>query len=81
MKIFAGFMLYGMKPRHAPNSAQRMMAMFVSATMSAMTMSAAAEMDDTPTASPSSPSMKLTAFVMATIQMIVMGTDSQPRFT
>ena len=41
----------------------------------------AVEMADTPTARPSSPSMKLTAFVIATIQMIVMGTDSQPRLT
>ena len=31
------------------------------------------EMQLTPQASPSSPSIKLTAFVMATIQMIVMG--------
>ena len=81
MKIFAGLKLYGIKPRHAPNSAQRMIAILTSATISAITISDAVEMADTPTASPSSPSMKLTAFVIATIQMIVIGTESQPRFT
>ena len=80
MKIFAGFILYGMKPRQAPKSAQRMMTMLTSLTMSAITIKDAVEMADTPTASPSRPSMKLTAFVMATIQMIVTGMDSQPRF-
>ena len=37
-------------------------------------------MEETPTASPSSPSMKLTAFVMPTIQMTVSGMESMPRF-
>ena len=79
MKIFAGFMLYGIKPRHAPKSAQRMMAMLTSFTMSATTIKDAVEMADTPTASPSRPSIKLTALVIATIQMMVTGMDSQPR--
>ena len=73
IKILAGFILYGKKPRHAPKSAERMIATFVSATISAMTVSAAVEMADTPAARPSRPSIKLTAFVMATIQMIVTG--------
>ena len=80
MMIFAGFMLYGIKPRQAPKSAARTTATFVSATMSAMTVIDAVEMADTPTARPSSPSIKLTAFVIATIQMIVIGYDHQPRF-
>jgi hypothetical protein len=57
-----------------------MIAMLTSDTRIEMTIREAVEMADTPTARPSSPSMKLTAFVMATIQMIVTGIDSQPRF-
>ena len=53
--------------------------MLTSFTMSATTIKDAVEMADTPTARPSRPSMKLTALVMATIQMIVTGMDSQPR--
>ena len=79
MKIFAGFMLYGIKPRHAPKSAQRMTAILTSFTISATTIRDAVEMADTPTARPSRPSIKLTALVMATIQMIVTGMESQPR--
>ena len=55
-----------------------MIATFVSATISAMTVNAAVEMADTPAARPSRPSIKLTALVMATIQMIVIGMESQP---
>ena len=51
-----------------------------SATRSEMTSSVMELMVDTPHARPSSPSMRLTALVMATIQMTVAGMDSQPRF-
>ena len=37
-------------------------------------------MEETPTASPSRPSIKLTAFVIATIQKIVIGMPHPPRF-
>ena len=56
-----------------------MMAMLSSSTIRAMINSDAVEMADTPTARPSSPSMKFTALVMATIQMMVTGMESQPR--
>ena len=69
-----------MKPRHAPKSAASTTATFVSATMSAMTVIEAVEIADTPTARPSRPSIRFTAFVIATIQMIVIGYDHQPRF-
>ena len=55
------------------------MAMFPSATMSAITNRDPAEIAETPTARPSRPSIKLTALVIATIQIIVTGTLSQPR--
>ena len=38
-----------------------------------------AAIDDTPTARPSRPSIRLTAFVMPTIQMIVTGIAKMPR--
>ena len=78
MNIFAGFLLYGMKPRHAPVSAARMMDTTGSETNSD-TMSIVIELiADTPTASPSSPSIRLTAFVQPTIHSIVSGMESQP---
>ena len=49
-----------------------------SATVRAMTSMVMELMVDTPQASPSSPSMRLTALVMPTIQITEMGMDSQP---
>ena len=49
-----------------------------SPTSRAMTSMVMELMVDTPQARPSSPSMRLTALVMATIQMMVTGMDSQP---
>lgn len=40
-----------------------------------------AAIDETPTASPSRPSIRFTAFVMPTIQIIVAGTARMPRWT
>ena len=56
-----------------------MMAMDSSPTIRAIISRDAVEMADTPTAKPSRPSIKLTALVMATIQMMVTGIESQPR--
>ncbi len=77
MNIFAGFLLYGMKPRHAPTSDAITSATFPSETSSAMTSIDTALIVDTPQASPSSPSMRLTAFVMPTIHSTVTGMASQ----
>ena len=64
----------------APASAAIMTATFCSDTSRAMMSMVMELMVDTPQASPSSPSMRLTALVMATIQITVTGTDSMPRF-
>ena len=74
MKILAGLKLYGMNPRHAPVSAARMTATLGSATNIATTSIVSELMVDTPTASPSSPSIRLTAFVQPTIHSRVKGT-------
>ena len=73
MNILAGLKLYGMKPRHAPTSAARITATFGSATNIATTSIVSELIVDTPTASPSSPSIRLTAFVQPTIQRRVSG--------
>ena len=80
MNIFAGFLLYGMKPRHAPTSDAIMTAMPPSETSSAITSIVSALIVETPQARPSRPSIRLTALVMPTIHKTVMGTASQPRF-
>ena len=49
-----------------------------SLTSRAMTRVVTELMVDTPQANPSSPSMRLTALVSATIQMMVTGTDRTP---
>ena len=79
MNIFAGFLLKGRNPRHAPTSEAITSATSPSDTKSAMTSIEMALMVETPQARPSSPSMRLTAFVMPTIHKTVMGTASQPR--
>ena len=63
---------------HAPASAAIITATSRSLTSRAMTSMVAALMVDTPQASPSSPSIRLTALVMATIQITVTGMDSTP---
>ena len=54
------------------------MATWASEASRAMTNMVVAEMAETPLARPSSPSMRFTELVMATIQRIVKGTDSPP---
>ena len=61
-----------------PASAAAINATLGSATLRAMTSMVMELMVDTPQARPSSPSMRLTALVTATIQMMVTGMDSQP---
>ena len=78
MNIFAGFLLYGMKPRHAPASAAITMATCCSETRMAMTSIVIALMVETPLARPSSPSMRFTAFVTPTIHSTVTGYFNQP---
>ena len=68
-----------MKPTQAPMSASSMTATLPSATSRATTNIVTEEMVETPTASPSSPSMRFTEFVMPTIQSTVTGTASTPR--
>ena len=80
IKMDAGFRLYGMNPTQAPASAARMTAISVSPINSATASIVIEAMDETPTARPSRPSIRLTAFVMATIHRIVIGMDSAPRF-
>ena len=70
-----------MKPMHAPASAATMIATFGSATRSATTRIVMQLIVLTPTARPSSPSMRFTLFVMPTIQRIVIGIASQPSST
>ena len=79
MKILAGLRLYGIKPMHAPASAATMSATFSSDTSSATTRMVTQLMVDTPTARPSSPSIRLTEFVMPTIHSTVSGMASHPR--
>ena len=54
------------------------MATFGSVSMMAMTSSENEAMVETPTASPSSPSIRFTEFVMITIQMTVTGMEKTP---
>ena len=68
-----------MKPMHAPASAATMSATFGSDTSSATTRMVTQLMVDTPTARPSSPSIRLTEFVMPTIHSTVSGMASHPR--
>ena len=63
---------------HAPTSAAIISATSRSLTSRAMTSMVAALMVDTPQASPSSPSMKLTELVIARIHTTVTGMDSIP---
>ena len=79
MKIFAGLRLYGIKPMQAPVRAAIVMAIAILSVKSATASMVIAAIDDTPTARPSRPSIRLTAFVMPTIQMIVTGTARKPR--
>ena len=59
----------------APTSAASSSATLLSATSTAMISMVRPEMVETPAASPSSPSMRLTEFVMITIQTIVTGME------
>ena len=81
MKILAGLRLYGIKPMHAPASAAIVMAIGMLPVSNATASMVIAAMDETPTASPSRPSIRFTAFVMPTIQIIVAGTARMPRWT
>ena len=83
MNIFAGLRLYGIKPRHPPQSAARITAtlMFASDTRSDTTSIVSDAMAETPQASPSSPSMRLTEFVTPTIHSMVTGTARMPMVT
>ena len=74
MKILAGFRLKGIKPRQAPVRAARIRATFGSDTKRATTSMVRELMADTPTASPSSPSIRFTALVQPTIHSTVSGT-------
>ena len=67
-----------MKPMQAPTSAAMTTATSASEASNAMTSMVVAEMAETPLARPSSPSMRFTALVMATIQSTVKGTDRGP---
>ena len=80
MKIFAGLRLYGIKPRHAPHRAASIVATLLleSETSIDTTSIVSDAMAETPQASPSSPSMRLTEFVQPTIHSIVTGTESMP---
>ena len=64
---------------HPPASAAIMTATGPSATAREMTSMVIELMVETPQASPSSPSIRFTALVMATIHKTVAGTASQPR--
>ena len=65
---------------HAPTSAAMITATCGSATKMAIASMVSALMELTPIASPSSPSIRFTAFVSPTIQITVMGIDSHPKF-
>ena len=67
-----------MKPTQAPTRAAITNATWLSLPRRAMMSTVVAEMAETPLARPSSPSMRLTELVMATIQITVTGMDSQP---
>ena len=67
-----------MKPTHAPQRAARMNVVFGSATKSETIIIVMELIADTPHASPSSPSMRLTAFVHPTIHSTVSGMASEP---
>ena len=64
---------------HPPARAAIIRATTLSLTSMAMTSMVRELMVATPTARPSRPSMRLTALVMATIQMTDRGTDNEPR--
>ena len=64
-----------MKPAQAPTKAAMAIATCISDTSREITSTVVAEMVLTPTASPSSPSIRLTELVMATIHSTVMTTE------
>ena len=69
-----------MNPMHAPASAAMVTAMAMLPVSSATASMVTAAIDDTPTARPSSPSIRLTALVMPTIQRMVTGMANTPRW-
>ena len=79
IKIFAGLKLYGKNPNPAPARAAAIIATlrFLETIVSDKSVTDA--IDETPTASPSRPSIRLTAFVTPTIHMTVSGIDHIPR--
>ena len=77
MKIRAGKKLWRRKPTQAPATIAERIAASTFPSDSASTANVTPEMPQTPDASPSSPSRKLTMFITATIQRTVSGTPTQ----
>ena len=69
-----------MKPMHPPARAAIIKATMPSLTSMAITSMVRELMVATPTAKPSSPSIRFTALVMATIQITERGMAKDPRF-
>ena len=80
INILAGFMLYGINPKDAPVRIAKIRAISVCPVKRHMTNTDIEAIDETPTASPSRPSMRFTAFVTPTIHRIVTGIDKNPKF-
>ncbi len=75
--ILAGLKLYGRKPSTPPTSAARISASSGCPWVRLMTSSDMPEIAVSPESRPSSPSMKLIAFIIPTYQISVSGIGSQ----
>ena len=79
MKIRAGLELNGRNPRQEPKSMPKITVLTISPFRSTTIISERDDIAETPQASPSSPSMKLMAFVSPAIQRTVSGMLRYPR--
>jgi len=77
IKILAGLKLKGKNPKHAPMTAKATKAMSGLPSFKQINTIETEAMELTPAANPSSPSMKLTALIMRTIQSTEKGIASQ----
>ena len=77
MKILAGLKLYGKNPKPAPATAAVRIATLELLLISVSARSDMEAIDDTPTAKPSRPSIRLTALQIPTIQITETATDTQ----
>lgn len=78
IKIFAGFELNGRNPIQEPTRIAVIIIIEASACRIETTRREVAQIAETPQASPSSPSIKLIAFVSPTIHIRVIGIENQP---